>query len=74
VGPLAGQGFDLGDGVLCDTGLRPVRRGAGVDGIAVVGDIARFPNTRFYDRAHRVEHWSIPSDTARRAGAVLSGT
>ena len=33
---------------------------------------ARFPNVRFDDRAHRVEHWSLPTDTGRRAGAVLA--
>lgn len=69
---LDGNGLDLDDGVLTDTALRPVRDGAPVDGVAVVGDLARFPNLRFDDRALRVEHWSIPTDTGRRAGAVLA--
>jgi NADPH-dependent 2,4-dienoyl-CoA reductase/sulfur reductase-like enzyme len=43
-----------------------------VDGVAVVGDIARFPNPRFGSGAWRVEHWSVPTDTGRRAGAVLA--
>ena len=72
VGLLAGQGFDLSDGVLADTALRPLRDGVPLDGVAVVGDIARFPHVRFEDGAHRVEHWSVPTDTGKRAGAVLA--
>ena len=69
---LAGQGFDLADGILADEALRPFRAGQSVDGVAVVGDVARFPNHRFDDGAWRVEHWNVPSDTGRRAGAVLA--
>ncbi|MGY1813353.1 NAD(P)/FAD-dependent oxidoreductase [Blastococcus sp. SYSU D00820] len=75
---LEGHGLDLADGVLTDTALRPVVVGAAadrvgpLDGVAVVGDIARFPNTRFDDAAWRVEHWNIPTETGRRAGAVLA--
>ena len=42
------------------------------DGVAVVGDLARFPNPRFGPGAWRVEHWQVPTDTGRRAGAVLA--
>jgi len=69
---LEGNGLDLTDGVLTDTALRPLRAGAPVDGVAAVGDVVRFPNLRFDDRAWRVEHWNIPTDSGRRAGAVLS--
>lgn len=69
---LDGQGFDLADGVLADTALRPLRDGVPVDGVAVVGDIARFPHLRFADEPLRIEHWSLPTDTGRRAGAVLA--
>ena len=72
VGLLEGHGFDLADGVLADTALRPLRDGTPVDGVAVVGDIARFPHVRFEDAAQRVEHWSVPTDTGKRAGAVLA--
>src|SRR4051812_26313763 len=47
-------------------------RGVPVDGVAVVGDLARFPNPRFGPGAWRIEHWSVPTDTGRRAGAVLA--
>lgn len=75
---LQGHGLDLADGVLTDAALRPVIVDANadqvrpLDGVAVVGDIARFPNHRFDDAAYRIEHWNVPTDTGRRAGAVLA--
>jgi NADPH-dependent 2,4-dienoyl-CoA reductase/sulfur reductase-like enzyme len=69
---LEGNGLDLSDGVLTDAALRPLCDGVPVDGVAAVGDVVRFPNVRFDDRAFRVEHWNIPTDSGRRAGAVLS--
>ena len=38
-----------------------------------IGDLARFPNPLFDDVPRRVEHWSIPGDTANRAAATLLG-
>ena len=73
---LDGHGFDLSDGVLVDSALRPIIRRSNaelaLDGVAVVGDVARFPNPRFGEDAWRIEHWSVPTDTARRAGEVLA--
>lgn len=66
---LAGNGLDLADGVLADNRLRVV----GADRVVAVGDVARFPNPLFDDVPRRVEHWSIPSDTARCAAATLLG-
>jgi NADPH-dependent 2,4-dienoyl-CoA reductase/sulfur reductase-like enzyme len=66
---LAGNpGLDLGDGILCDNLLRA----AGADRMVAVGDIARFPNPLFDDLPRRVEHWSMPADTAKRAAATLT--
>jgi NADPH-dependent 2,4-dienoyl-CoA reductase/sulfur reductase-like enzyme len=68
---LAGTGLDLTDGVLCDNSLAAIsgtRPGALV---TAVGDVARFPNLLFDDVPRRVEHWSMPTDTARRAAATL---
>lgn len=62
------SGLDLTDGVLCDNRLRAV----GAERLVAVGDVARFPNPLFDDRARRVEHWSIPGDTAKRAAATLT--
>ncbi|MEV0974674.1 NAD(P)/FAD-dependent oxidoreductase [Microtetraspora glauca] len=61
-------GLDLSDGVLCDNRLAVV----GADVAVAVGDVARFPNPLFDDVPRRVEHWSIPTDTARRAAATLT--
>jgi 3-phenylpropionate/trans-cinnamate dioxygenase ferredoxin reductase subunit len=64
--------LDLTDGVLADSALRAVSTNGTVrDDVYVVGDIARFPNLMFDDVARRVEHWNIPTDTGKRAGAVL---
>ena len=64
---LAGNGIDLSDGVLTDNQLRVVGARAAV----AVGDLARFPNPLFDDVPRRVEHWSIPTDTAKRAARTL---
>lgn len=60
-------GIDLSDGVLCDDRLRVV----GADHAVAVGDVARFPNRLVDDVPRRVEHWSMPTDTARRAAPTL---
>jgi len=64
---LAGNGLDLSDGLLCDNDLRVEGR----PDVVAVGDIARFPNPRYDDVPRRVEHWSIPTDTAKRAAATV---
>lgn len=64
---LEGNGLDLSDGVLCDNLLRVEGR----DDVVACGDIARFPNPRFDDVARRVEHWTMVTDTAKRAGTSL---
>jgi NADPH-dependent 2,4-dienoyl-CoA reductase/sulfur reductase-like enzyme len=64
---LAGNGLDLSDGVLCDAHLRV----EGLPHVVAVGDAARFPNPRYDAVPRRVEHWSIPGDTAKRAAVTL---
>lgn len=64
---LAGNGIDLSDGVLCDHVLRV----AGRADVVACGDVARFPNALFDDVPRRVEHWTMASDSARRAGTTL---
>ncbi len=64
---LDGNGLDLSDGLLCDNDLRVEGR----PDVVAVGDIARFPNPRFDDVPRRVEHWSIPGDSAKRAAAAV---
>ncbi|MEU1180966.1 NAD(P)/FAD-dependent oxidoreductase [Streptomyces sp. NPDC005820] len=64
---LEGNGIDLSDGVLTDEQLRIGRRPEAV----AVGDVARFPNARYDGVPRRVEHWSIPTDTAKHAAKAL---
>lgn len=64
---LDANGLDLSDGVLCDADLRVEGR----PGVVAVGDVARFPNPRYDSTARRVEHWCIPTDTAKRAARTL---
>ena len=64
---LDGNGLDLSNGVLCDNWLRVEGRGD----VVAVGDVARFPNPRYDDQPRRVEHWSMPADTAKRAAPTL---
>ena len=64
---LSGNGLDLRDGLLCDNQLRVEGRAD----VVACGDIARFPNLMFDDVPRRVEHWTMVTDTARRAGHTL---
>ncbi|KUO16144.1 NAD(P)/FAD-dependent oxidoreductase [Streptomyces dysideae] len=64
---LDGNGLDLSDGVLTDVWLRA----GGRPDVVAVGDVARFPNARYDGVPRRVEHWSIPTDTARHAAKTL---
>ncbi|MGX1472765.1 UNVERIFIED_CONTAM: 3-phenylpropionate/trans-cinnamate dioxygenase ferredoxin reductase subunit [Streptomyces canus] len=67
---LDGNGLDLTDGVLTDASLRV----GGRPEVVAVGDVARFPNARYDGVPRRVEHWSIPTDTAKHAAKTLVGT
>jgi len=66
---LDGNGLDLTDGVLTDEQLRV----GGRPDVVAVGDVARFPNARYDGVPRRVEHWCIPTDTAKHAAKVLVG-
>lgn len=65
--------LDLADGVRTDNWLRALTPdGYPIGGIVAAGDVARFPNPRYDDVPRRVEHWSIPTDTGKRAGATVA--
>lgn len=64
---LDGNGLDLTDGVLTDEHLRV----GGRPDVVAVGDVARFPNARYDGVPRRVEHWCIPTDTAKHAARTL---
>lgn len=65
---LEGNDLDLTDGVLTCERLRV----GGRPEVVAVGDVARFPNARYDGVPRRVEHWSIPTDSAKRAAKVLA--
>jgi NADPH-dependent 2,4-dienoyl-CoA reductase/sulfur reductase-like enzyme len=70
---LANTNLDISNGVLTDSALRAVTTdGESVDGVYVVGDLARFANPLFDNEARRIEHWNIPTETGKRVGLVLS--
>ncbi|MFG2556129.1 NAD(P)/FAD-dependent oxidoreductase [Streptomyces sp. NPDC048581] len=65
---LEGNDLDLTDGVLTCERLRV----GGRPEVVAVGDVARFPNARYDGVPRRVEHWSIPTDSAKHAAKVLA--
>jgi NADPH-dependent 2,4-dienoyl-CoA reductase/sulfur reductase-like enzyme len=70
---LEGNDLDLSDGVLADNDLHAVKAdGASWSNVFVIGDVARFANPLFDDVARRVEHWNIPTDTAKRVAQVFN--
>ncbi|MBI4940674.1 MAG: FAD-dependent oxidoreductase [Actinobacteria bacterium] len=69
---LAATGLDIADGVRTDGWMRALDpEGRPRTDVVAVGDVARFPNALFDDVPRRVEHWSIPTDTAKRAAPAL---
>ena len=64
---LEDNGLDLSDGVLCDGQLRVEGR----PDVVACGDIAKFPNPLFDDVPRRTEHWTMVTDTAKKAGHTL---
>lgn len=66
---LAGNGLDLTDGVLVDSGMQV----QGTDApVVAVGDIARYPLALAGPGPLRIEHWNMPTETGRRAGRTLA--
>ena len=66
---LHDNGLHLDDGVLVDSNMRAL--GAQIP-IYAVGDISNHPNKFYGDRTRRIEHWNMPTETGKRAGAALA--
>ncbi len=70
---LAGNELDLSDGVLTNGAMQALRMdGTVVPNVFALGDVARFPNPLFDDIERRVEHWNIPTDTAKRVAQIVA--
>lgn len=66
---LEGNDLDLSDGVLVDESLRVVDSPAPA---VAVGDVARHPNALFPFGPSRIEHWNMPTELGKYAGATLA--
>ena len=70
---LEGNDLDLLNGVLTNNDLQAIRvDGSVVENVFAVGDVARFANPVFDSEPRRIEHWNIPTDSAKRVGQVLA--
>ena len=66
---LHDNGLNLDNGVLVDSNMRAL--GSQIP-IYAVGDISNHPNKFYGDQTRRIEHWNMPTETGRRAGAALA--
>ena len=70
---LADSGLDIDNGVLVNGAMQAITTAGGVvPEVFAVGDVARYPNPLFDEVARRVEHWNLPTETGKRAGAVIA--
>jgi NADPH-dependent 2,4-dienoyl-CoA reductase/sulfur reductase-like enzyme len=71
---LDGNNLDTSAGVLTSNNLRAVRSdGTEWENVFAVGDVARFPNPVYDGEPRRIEHWNIPTETAKRVAQVFTG-
>jgi NADPH-dependent 2,4-dienoyl-CoA reductase/sulfur reductase-like enzyme len=69
---LEGQDIDLSNGVVTNGNLNARKATDGVwPDVYAIGDVASFPNPIFDDIPRRVEHWNIPTECAKYAGARI---
>jgi len=66
---LRDNGLNLENGVLVDSNMRAV--GSSIP-IYAVGDASNHPNKFYGDQTRRIEHWNMPTETGKRAGAALA--
>jgi 3-phenylpropionate/trans-cinnamate dioxygenase ferredoxin reductase subunit len=65
---LAGRaGIEVGDGILCDSGLE-----TSVEGIFAAGDCASY-ESEIHGRRMRVEHWDVAMQQGRHAARAMLG-
>jgi NADPH-dependent 2,4-dienoyl-CoA reductase/sulfur reductase-like enzyme len=65
---LDGNDITGDGGILTDEWMRARRAdGSAHPDVFAIGDVARFPNALYPDRARSIGHWNIPTETAKRA-------
>jgi NADPH-dependent 2,4-dienoyl-CoA reductase/sulfur reductase-like enzyme len=69
VGWLASSGLPVDGGLCCDASLRV----CGTDSVYAVGDVARWPSSRYLGPM-RLEHWTNASETALAVAAAVTDT
>jgi len=70
---ISNNNIDRNDGVLVDSAMRVTRKdGTVISNVFAIGDLARFANPIFDFEPRKVEHWNIPTETAKRAAAVIA--
>ncbi len=70
---LSGNQIDTTDGVLVNSAMQALKfSGDALQNVFAIGDVARFTNPTFDSVARRVEHWNIPTETAKRAASVIA--
>lgn len=70
---LSNNNIDRNDGVLVDSAMRVIRKDeTPIKNVFAIGDVARFTNPLFDLVPRRVEHWNMPTETAKRAASVIA--
>jgi NADPH-dependent 2,4-dienoyl-CoA reductase/sulfur reductase-like enzyme len=70
---LSNNNIECEDGVLVDSAMRVTREdGSIIENVFAIGDLARFVNPIFDFEPRKVEHWNIPTETAKRAAQVIA--
>ena len=70
---LAASPIEITDGVLTNGAMQALdKNGEIVSDVYAVGDVARFPNPIFDGVPRRVEHWNIPTETAKRVSKIIA--
>ncbi|WP_307807038.1 FAD-dependent oxidoreductase [Naasia sp. SYSU D00057] len=70
---LDGNDVNAAQGLRTDSAMRVLRAdGSSWRDVFAVGDVARFPNAIYGDEPASIEHWNIPTETAKRASRILA--
>ncbi|WP_062210606.1 NAD(P)/FAD-dependent oxidoreductase [Demequina oxidasica] len=70
---ISSNDVDATRGLRTDSAMRVVRAdGSPHDNVFAVGDVASYPHPHHGIESASVEHWNIPTETAKRAASVMA--